>query len=202
MQKDTGSRDERSAGSRDERPAGSRDERPAGSRDERPAGSRDERTAGSRDERTAGNREDRVVTGRDEQTIGSKEVVKAAILLALTSDRIDEKQLQKELMARGIHSAAVDYGGEFISSVMKIIERAVVSAKREGVIKECHAEEGAVAGAAREALSQVMPKALGLNVGGKIGVARCGEHVSVAVFFGIGLLHLNEMAIGTGHRVV
>ena len=139
---------------------------------------------------------------KDERAIGSKDVVKAAILLALTADRVEEKQLQKDLMASGIHSAAVDYGGEFISSVMKIIERAVVSAKREGVIRECHAEEGAVAGAAREALSQVMPKALGLNVGGKIGVARCGEHVSVAVFFGIGLLHLNEVAIGTGHRVV
>ena len=157
-------------------------------------GNKDEKTIGSKDERTFGN--------KDEKTIGSKDVVKAAILLALTSDRIEEKQLQKDLMMSGIHSAAVDYGGEFISSVMKIIERAVVSAKREGVIKECHAEEGAVAGAAREALSQVMPKALGLNVGGKIGVARCGEHVSVAVFFGIGLLHLNEVAIGTGHRVV
>jgi hypothetical protein len=139
---------------------------------------------------------------KDDHPIGSKEVVKAAIRVALTADRVEEKQLQKELSEQGIYTAAVDYGGEFISSVMKIVERAVVSAKREGVIKECHAEEGAVAGAAREALSQVMPKALGLNVGGKIGVARCGEHVSVAMFFGIGLLHLNEVAIGTGHRVV
>lgn len=139
---------------------------------------------------------------KDERVIGSKEVVKAAIRLALTSDRAEEKALQKDFMESGVHAAAVDYGGEFISSVMKIVERAVVSAKREGVIKECHAEEGAVAGAAREALSQVMPKAIGLNVGGKIGVARCGEHVAVAVFFGIGLLHLNEVAIGTGHRVV
>lgn len=139
---------------------------------------------------------------KDERGIGSKDVVKAAIRLALTSDRTEEKALQKEFMDNGVHAAAVDYGGEFISSVMKIVERAVVSAKREGVIKECHAEEGAVAGAAREALSQVMPKAIGLNVGGKIGVARCGEHVAVAVFFGIGLLHLNEVAIGTGHRVV
>ncbi len=142
------------------------------------------------------------ISQKDERAIGSKDVVKAAIRLALTSDRSEEKTLQKELLDNGMHAAAVDYGGEFISSVMKIVERAVVSAKREGVIKECHAEEGAVAGAAREALSQVMPKAIGLNVGGKIGVARCGEHVAVAVFFGIGLLHLNEVAIGTGHRVV
>ncbi|NLE24182.1 MAG: hut operon positive regulator HutP [Clostridiaceae bacterium] len=133
---------------------------------------------------------------------GSKDVVKAAILMSLTGDRAEEKTLKSQLAKNGIKTAAVDYGGEFISSVMKIVERAVVSSKREGVIEEYHNEEGAVAGAAREALSQVMPKALGLNVGGKIAVARSGDHVAVAVFFGIGLLHLNEIAIGTGHRVV
>lgn len=133
---------------------------------------------------------------------GSKDVVKAAIMMSLTGDRGEEKALKSQLAKSGIKTAAVDYGGEFINSVMKIVERAVVSSKREGVIKEYHNEEGAVAGAAREALSQVMPKALGLNVGGKIAVARSGEHVAVSVFFGIGLLHLNEIAIGTGHRVV
>lgn len=133
---------------------------------------------------------------------GSKDVVKAAIMMALTGDREEERLLKIQLNKNGIKTAAVDYGGEFISSVMKIVERAVVSSKREGVIEECHNQEGAVAGAAREALTQVMPKALGLNVGGKIAVARSGEHVAVAVFFGIGLLHLNEIAIGTGHRVV
>jgi hypothetical protein len=86
--------------------------------------------------------------------------------------------------------------------VQKIVERAVVAAKREGVIKETHPEEGAVAGATREALSQIMPKALGLNVGGKIGIARWHDHLSVAIFFGIGLLHLDEVGIGLGHRAV
>jgi hypothetical protein len=133
---------------------------------------------------------------------GSKDIVKAAIMLSLTSDREEEKKLKEQLAKKGIKTAAVDYGGEFINSVMKIVERAVVSAKREGIIEECHNQEGAVAGAAREALAQVMPKAVGLNVGGKIAVARSGEHISVAVFFGIGLLHLNEIAIGTGHRVI
>lgn len=136
------------------------------------------------------------------EAFGSKDIVKAAVKMALTSDREEEKLLKKELSDMGIKTSAVDYGGEFISSVTRIIERAVVSAKREGVIEESHAEEGAVAGAAREALSQVMQKAIGLNVGGKIAVARCGEHVGVAVFFGIGLLHLNDVAIGIGHRVV
>ncbi len=133
---------------------------------------------------------------------GSKEIAIAAIKIALTSDRREEKLFQQEMLKFGISTAAADYGGEFINSVMKIVERAVVSSKREGVIGNSHTEEGAVAGATREALSQVMPKAIGLNVGGKIGIARYNDHISVAIFFGIGLLHLNEIAIGLGHRVV
>ncbi|NLC67896.1 MAG: hut operon positive regulator HutP [Clostridiaceae bacterium] len=133
---------------------------------------------------------------------GSKEIAVAAIKMALTADRQEEKQVQQVFLKMGIRTAAVDYGGEFINSVMKIIERAVVSSKREGVIQSSHSEEGAVAGATREAISQIMPKAVGLNVGGKIGIARYGDHVSVAIFFGIGLLHLNEVAIGLGHRAV
>ncbi|GAW31215.1 HutP protein [Carboxydocella sp. JDF658] len=108
--------------------------------------------------------------------------------------------MKNEFAKIGIKTAAVDYGGEFVPSVAKIVERAVVAAKREGVIKDTHADEGAVAGATREALAQIMPKAVGLNVGGKIGIARYQDHISVAVFFGIGLLHLDEVAIGLGHR--
>jgi hypothetical protein len=86
--------------------------------------------------------------------------------------------------------------------VQKIIERAVVASKREGIIRDTHQEEGAVAGATREALSQIMPKAIGLNVGGKIGMARWRDHLSVAVYSGIGLLHLDEISVGLGHRAV
>ncbi len=136
------------------------------------------------------------------KTFGSKEIASAAIKIALTTDRQEEKLYQTDFLNIGIHTCAVDYGGEFITSVMKIVERAVVSSKREGVITDCHTEEGAVAGATREALTQIMPKALGLNVGGKIGIARYKNHISVAIFFGIGLLHLNEVSIGIGHRVV
>lgn len=133
---------------------------------------------------------------------GSREAVTAAIAVAITKDRASEKKVQADLMKNGVLTAAVDFGGEFISSVTKMIERAVVAAKRENLIKESHADEGAVAGAAHEALSQIVNKAIGLNIGGKIAVARCGEHISVAVFLGIGLLHLNEMSIGVGHRVI
>lgn len=134
---------------------------------------------------------------------GSKVVATAALKMALTSSRQEETQLKKNLLEeRGVRAVAVDYGGEFISSVGKIVERAVVAAKRENVIKDSHPDEGAVAGAAREAIAQIMPKALGLNVGGKIGIARQHDHVSVAIFMGIGLLHLDEVAIGLGHRAV
>ena len=125
----------------------------------------------------------------------SREVARAAILLSMTASREEEAALKEKLLAQEIQGVAADYGGEFVQSV-------VVAAKREHVIGETHHEEGAVAGAAREALSQVTTKALGLSVGGKIGVARQGEHVAVAVFFGIGLVHLNEVCIGMGHRAI
>ncbi len=134
---------------------------------------------------------------------GSKIAASSAIKMALSSSRAEEVQIKKALLDEfGVKAVAVDYGGEFISSMAKIVERSVVAAKREGVIKDAHSDEGAVAGASREALSQIMPKALGLNVGGKIGVARYKDHLSVAVFMGIGLLHLDEVAIGLGHRAV
>jgi hypothetical protein len=138
----------------------------------------------------------------DGQPTGSKLAASAAIKIALTADHEEERQLIQVFMAQGIHAAAADFGGEFISSVSKIIERAIVAAKREGVISSTHVEEGAVAGATREAISQMIQKAIGLNVGGKIGIARLDDHIGVCVFFGIGLLHLNEIAIGLGHRVI
>ena len=133
---------------------------------------------------------------------GSKEVARAAIEMALSVTRDDERALKERLRQFDIRAAAADYGGEYLLAVKSIVERAVVAAKRENIIKDCHAEEGAVAGASREALSQIMTKAFGLNIGGKVGLARRGDHVAVAVFFGIGLLHLDEVAVGLGHRAI
>jgi hypothetical protein len=138
----------------------------------------------------------------DNHPTGSKLAATAAIRISLTSDRDEERQLVLYWQTQGVKAAAADFGGEFIASVSKIIERAIVAAKREGLIGATHAEEGAVAGATREAISQIMQKAIGLNVGGKIGIARIEDHIGVSVFFGIGLLHLNEIAIGLGHRVI
>ena len=134
--------------------------------------------------------------------MGSKEVAAIALKIAITATREEETQVKAVFTDQGVKCCAVDFGGEFISSVNKIVERAVVSAKREGVIGDTHMEEGAIAGATREALSGMVTKAIGCNVGGKIGIARFGDHVVVALFFGIGLLHLNEIAVSMGHRAI
>ncbi len=138
----------------------------------------------------------------DEKYGNSKEVAKAAILLAMTGSREEELEWKEIYKKNLVYTAAVDFGGEFVPSIIKIVERAVVAAKREKIIKDTHHEEGAVAGAAREAVNQITAKALGLSVGGKIGIARKGEHIAVAVFFTVGLIHLNEVCIGIGHRAI
>lgn len=132
----------------------------------------------------------------------SKDVARAALELAVSPNREAETLLRDAHLQNGMISAAVDFGGNFIPSINKAIEHTIVAARRSGLISEKHNEEGAVAGAAKEALGQIMQKALGLNVGGKIAVVRGGDHIGVAVFFGIGLVHLNEVAVGLGHRVI
>ena len=130
----------------------------------------------------------------------SRSVARAAISLAMTASREEEAAQKVKQTANGIHIAASDFGGEFSSAVMKIIERAVVISRREGLIGDKFHEEGAVAGAAHDAVMQIAGKAMGLNIGGKIAVARGGDNVAVAVFFTIGLVHLDEICIGLGHR--
>ena len=132
--------------------------------------------------------------------IASIDVGRAALAAAVSKDRQEDQELRKKFGAEGILTVAVDFGGEYIPSVKKMIERAVVAAQRQGLVKDSHVGEGAVAGAAHAALEQIASKAAGLNVGGKIGVARSGEHLCVAVYLGIGVLNLNEVAVGLAHR--
>lgn len=129
----------------------------------------------------------------------STDIAKAAVEMAISS-REGEEKLMESYKKIGIHTVAVDVGGNLIESIPKIIERALVASKRAGLIRESHVSDGAVAGATREAIMQVSIKANGLNVGGKIGIARGGEHIAVCIFMSIGLLHLNEVVIGLGHR--
>ncbi len=135
-------------------------------------------------------------------TYDNKTIARTAIRMALTETRDDERQEKKKNEAMGIQAAAVDFGGEYVTSINKFIEHAIVAAKREGIIGNTYSEEGAVAGATREALMQVQNKALGLNVGGKIGIVRYQENLGIAVFLGVGLLHLDEVAVGLAHRII
>lgn len=133
----------------------------------------------------------------------SLDVGRAAIKIAVTENRAEEQAVRQNLLEKqGIQAVAVDFGGEFVPSIKKIIERAVVAAQRQGLVPSNHVGEGAVAGAIHAALGQISSQAVGLNVGGKIGVARQGEHLCVAIFLGIGLLNLNEMAVSLAHRSI
>ena len=56
--------------------------------------------------------------------IDSRMVAKAAVRMALTASREEERQLKEEYLP-AIRCAAVDCGGEFIGFVTRIVERAV-----------------------------------------------------------------------------
>jgi hypothetical protein len=132
----------------------------------------------------------------------SRAVGRAAIRLAVTESREEEVALKAELRRSGIRSVAVDFGGEFEDSVPRAVERILVASKREGVILDDHVHQGAVAGACREALSQLQFRAVGFNLGGKMAVASGGEHVAVAVYAGIGLAYLDDQGVAVAHRAV
>jgi hypothetical protein len=131
----------------------------------------------------------------------STRVAKIATKMAIC-DRHEEEYLKKTYSEKGIKVTAVNIGGNINSSISKILESALVAAKRNELIREEHLHEGAVIGATRDAIIQVSNRANGQNVGGKIGIARGGEHISVCIFLNIGLLHLDEVVIGIGHRAL
>ena len=131
----------------------------------------------------------------------SLEVAKYATRMAISS-REEEEELKISLKKKGISVTAVNIGGNINDSTSKILERALVASKRNDLIREEHLHEGAVIGATRDALMQVWNRASGQNVGGKVGIAKSGEHLSVCIFLSVGLLHLDEVVIGIGHRAI
>lgn len=133
----------------------------------------------------------------------SKVVARAAVHMAISENRETEHQLKEKYAEAGIKTAAIDIGGDFLKSMNKMVEQVIVAARREGLIAEnSPREDGSVAGALHDALSQVASKASGMSMGGKIGLARCHEHISVSVFLSIGLLYLDDVALGLAHRLI
>ncbi|MGG7077314.1 HutP family protein [Clostridium sardiniense] len=131
----------------------------------------------------------------------STEVAKIATRMAISS-RDEEEVLKLKYKKSDYLVTAVNIGGNINDSIHTILERALVASKRNNLIREEHIHEGAIIGATRDALMQVQTRASGQNVGGKIGIARRGEHISVCIFLSIGLLHLDEVVIGIGHRAI
>ncbi len=138
----------------------------------------------------------------DNSTFNSIEIGRAALTLAISSSREQEQAIRQSLAQKNILSAAVDFGGEYNNIIPKIVERAMVAAQRQKLVASEHVGAGSVAGAIHAALEQLTSKAIGFNVGGKIGIARYNEHLCVAVYMGIGVLNLNEPVVGIAHRTL
>ena len=122
--------------------------------------------------------------------------------MALTENRKEEYALRDELKEQDIQAVAVNFGGRFLDILPKIYESAIVAAQRQKVISDTHVGDGSVLGAVESAIDQVKIKALGMNVGGKLGIARWKEHLCVAIYIGVGVLHFNEVAVGMAHRAL
>ncbi len=131
----------------------------------------------------------------------SVDICKVAIRMSISS-REEEKKLMKEYAKEGIKTAAVDVGGAIPNSRFKFIESALLAAKRNNLIQDRHIHDGAVIGAVREAMSQIESNINGLSVGGKIGIARYGEHLAIAIFLSVGILQFNEVISAVAHRSI
>ncbi len=132
----------------------------------------------------------------------SADIARAAVRMALTETRTDETELREKLAEQGIRAVGINFGGKFLDILPKIYESAIVAAQRQRVISDTHVGDGSVIGAMESAVEQIKLMAIGMNVGGKIGIARWNEHLCVAIFVGVGVLHFNEVTIGMAHRVL
>lgn len=136
------------------------------------------------------------------RALESADIGRAALRMALSETRADENVLRERLSADGIRAVAVNFGGRFPDILPKIFESAIVAAQRQHVISDTHVGDGAVLGAVESAIEQIKLKALGMNIGGKIGIARWDEHLCVAIYVGVGVFRFNEVAVGMAHRAL
>lgn len=137
-----------------------------------------------------------------EYNFKSVDVARFATNLVSTSSREKEMEYRKYLETFGVQSVAVDFGGKFEKIVSQIIENGAVAAQRCRLIEEQHVQIGDIVGAIHQVFIELGLRAAGLNVGGKIAVVRHKEHLCVALFAEIGLIHLNEVFINIAHRSV
>lgn len=131
----------------------------------------------------------------------NKDVANAAIKIALSS-REEELIMKKNFLNQNIKLAAIDIGGEIFKDLNKILERIIITAKKNNLITDSHLEEAAVLGAGKDVISQIINKCIGYNVGGKIGIAKGEEHLCICIYVSVGLINLDDIAIAIAHRAV
>lgn len=139
---------------------------------------------------------------KKEYNFRSIDVARFATNLVSTGSREKEMEYRKYLETFEVQSVAVDFGGKFEKVVPQIIEHGAVAAQRCGLIEDQHVQIGDIVGAIHQVLIELGSIAVGLNVGGKLAIARYKEHLCVAIFAEIGLIHLNEVFINIAHRSV
>lgn len=139
---------------------------------------------------------------KKEYNFRSIDVARFATNLVSTGSREKEMEYRKYLETFEVQSVAVDFGGKFEKVVPQIIENGAVAAQRCGLIEDQHVQIGDIVGAIHQVLIKLGSIAVGLNVGGKLAIARYKEHLCVAIFAEIGLIHLNEVFISIAHRSV
>ena len=139
---------------------------------------------------------------KKEYNFRSIDVARFATNLVSTGSREKEMEYRKYLETFEVQSVALDFGGKFEKVVPQIIENGAVAAQRCGLIEDQHVQIGDIVGAIHQVLIKLGSIAVGLNVGGKLAIARYKEHLCVAIFAEIGLIHLNEVFINIAHRSV
>lgn len=132
----------------------------------------------------------------------SADVARAAIRMALSENRSDENELREKLAKVEFVLLQSTLAASSPDIIPKIYESAIVAAQRQHVISDTHVGDGSVVGAMESAIEQIKLMAMGMNLGGKIGIARWKEHLCVAVFVEVGVLHFNEVTLGMAHRVL
>lgn len=137
-----------------------------------------------------------------EYNFNPADIARFATVLVATSSREKEMEYRKYLETMGVKSVAVDFGGKIEKIVPKVLEYVAVASQRCELIDEELVAVGDVVGATHQVLIELTEKAVGLNVGGKVSVVRHKEHLCVAIFAEMGLIHLSEVFIGIAHRGV
>jgi hypothetical protein len=98
--------------------------------------------------------------------LGSREIAAPPLKMRMSRSREERTQLKTQLAGKDILQPR-GLRGEFVPSIVRIYRRIVIAANAEALSTKGNLEEGGRGGRAREALTQVTTKALGMNVGGK-----------------------------------